>query len=249
MRRPSFVRRRKGIRTAGGPFGSWCRYGPRQPVGSSCTSADPVARRHRRFRHWGLAFLVPADPCARSAELARLEAVLFAAQEPLTTTQLARQARLGSAMRVRQLLKELVALYDRDGSPFTVRPIAGGWQLVTRKDMAPWLQSFFPPQRDLKLSQAARETLAIIAYRQPIMRAEIEAVRGVSCGEVIRQLMERGLVCVVGHHESLGRPALYGTTRFFLQALGLPSLRDLPQADRLREPAHDRTAERSRSGR
>ena len=89
---------------------------------------------------------------------------------------------------------------------------------------------------DLRLSAAARETLAIVAYRQPIMRAEVEAIRGVQCGEVLRQLMEKGLVRIAGRHDSLGRPVLYGTTKKFLLVFGLKSLKELPQAEQLRAP-------------
>ncbi len=175
-------------------------------------------------------------PGRRTEELARLEAALFAATEPLTTAQLARQARLPVHL-VRPLLRELNRLYDADRSAFHVRPIAGGWQLVTRRSLAPWLARFCPPRHTLKLSPAAWETLAIIAYRQPIMRADIEAIRGVSCGDVIRQLVEKGLVRIVGHHDSLGRPALYGTTRYFLQVFGLPSIKHLPDPEQARAPA------------
>jgi segregation and condensation protein B len=86
------------------------------------------------------------------------------------------------------------------------------------------------------LSPAALETLAVIAYKQPIMRAEVEKVRGVACGEVVRQLMEKGLIRIAGRHDSLGRPQLYGTTKKFLQAFGLNAIRDLPEVEALRNP-------------
>ena len=94
----------------------------------------------------------------------------------------------------------------------------------------------------MRLTSAARETLAIIAYRQPIMRADIESIRGVHCGEVLRLLMEKGLVRIAGRHESLGRPVLYGTTKKFLQVFGLKNLKDLPQVEELKPPG---TAEKS----
>ena len=195
---------------------------PRYPQLAPYRRRRRAVRRTRVHRSTG--------PGTRSAELARLEAALFAATEPLTTQQLARQARLPVPL-VRSLIKELNRLYDADRSAFHVRPIAGGWQLMTRRALAPWLARFHPPRQSLKLSAAAWETLAIIAYRQPIMRADIEAIRGVSCGEVIRQLVEKGLVRIVGHHDSLGRPALYGTTRYFLQVFGLRSIKQLPTPD------------------
>src|SRR5262249_41114239 len=111
--------------------------------------------------------------------------------------------------------------------------LAGGFQLLTRPEFHPWLVRLRRSGADLRLSGAARETLAIVAYRQPIMRADVEAIRGVQCSEVLRQLMERGLIRIAGRDASLGRPVLYGTTKKFLQVFGLKSLRDLPQADQL----------------
>lgn len=169
---------------------------------------------------------------------ARIEAALFLASEPLTSTQLARQAGVPPRL-VPRLVRQLNERYRADLSSFYIRSVAGGWQLVVRPQLARWLARFRPPVEDLKLSNAAWETLTIIAYRQPIMRADIEAIRGVSCGDIIRQLIEKGLVRIVAYHNSLGRPALYGTTRYFLQVFGLPSLKHLPEAATLRRPAVD----------
>jgi segregation and condensation protein B len=109
--------------------------------------------------------------------------------------------------------------------------VAGGFQLLTRPIFYRWLARMPAPPAELRLSGAALETLTIVGYRQPIMRADVEAVRGVQCGDILRQLMERGLVRIAGRHDSLGRPVLYGTTRKFLQVFGLKSLRDLPAID------------------
>jgi segregation and condensation protein B len=125
-------------------------------------------------------------------------------------------------------VRKLQLLYDQDGSAFQAEELAGGYQLLTRPEYHPWLARQRRSGDELRLTPAARETLTIVAYRQPIMRADIEAVRGVQCSEVLRQLMERGLVRIAGRHNSLGRPVLYGTTKKFLQAFGLKSLRDLP---------------------
>ena len=114
--------------------------------------------------------------------------------------------------------------------------MAGGFQLLTRPIYHPWLLRLRRTGNELKLSPAARETLAIIAYRQPIMRADIESIRGVQCGDMLRVLMEKGLVRIAGRHDSLGRPVLYGTTRKFLQAFGLKSVQDLPLVEQLRPP-------------
>jgi segregation and condensation protein B len=121
-------------------------------------------------------------------------------------------------------------LLAADGSAFRVEDIAGGYQLLTRPEFHPWLVRLRQTAGEPKLSGALLETLAIVAYRQPIMRADLEAVRGVHCGDALRTLMERGLVRIAGRHDSLGRPVLYATTKKFLATFGLRDLRDLPPA-------------------
>ena len=130
----------------------------------------------------------------------------------------------------RRLLRKLQGLYDSDDTAFQIEELAGGFQLLTRPAYHRWLATLRRGQVDLHLTGAARETLAIVAYRQPIMRANIEAIRGVHCGETLRLLMEKGLVRITGRDDSLGRPVLYGTTKKFLQIFGLRTLKDLPQA-------------------
>jgi segregation and condensation protein B len=166
----------------------------------------------------------------RDPQVALVEAVLMAADEPLTSRKLATAAGLRDANAARRLVQRLQELYDRDGTAFQVEELAGGFQLLTRSEYHPWLARLRRAAAEVRLTPAARETLAIIAYRQPIMRADVEAVRGVQSGEVLRQLMEKGLVRISGRDDSLGRPHLYGTTRKFLQVFGLKSLRDLPPA-------------------
>jgi segregation and condensation protein B len=178
----------------------------------------------------------PQGELARDHRLALIEAALLVADEPLTTRRLAAVAGLSDTAEVRRLVRRLQALYERDGSAFRVEEPGGGYQLLTRPEFHPWLARLRRTGNELRLTPAARETLAIIAYRQPIMRAEIEAIRGVQVSEVLRQLMEKGLVRIAGRHDSLGRPVLYGTTRKFLQSFGLKSLKELPQADQLRMP-------------
>lgn len=172
----------------------------------------------------------------REPQLAWLEAALFAADEPLTARRLAQVAGLVDGTEARRLMRKLQGLYDKDESAFQVEEIAGGFQLLTRPEFQPWLVRIRRTGGETRLSGAARETLAIIAYRQPIMRADVEAIRGVQCSDVLRQLMERGLIRITGRHESLGRPVLYGTTKKFLQMYGLKSLRDLPRAVGLSAP-------------
>jgi segregation and condensation protein B len=173
---------------------------------------------------------------ARDACLAQVEAALLATDEPLTPRRLASVAGLPDVAEARRLVRRLQALYTRDGSAFQVEEAAGGYQLLTRPEFHPWLARLHRGGNELRLSAPARETLAIVAYRQPIMRADIESIRGVQISEVLRQLMEKGLVRIAGRHDSLGRPVLYGTTKKFLQLFGLRSLKDLPQAEQLRMP-------------
>jgi segregation and condensation protein B len=173
---------------------------------------------------------------ARDPALAWVEAALLAADEPLTPRRLAQAAALADAAEARRLVRTLQALYDADGTAFQVEEVAGGFQLLTRPEYHRWLVRLRRTGHDLRLTAAARETLAIIAYRQPIVRADVEAIRGVHCGEILRLLMEKGLIRIAGRDDSLGRPVLYGTTRKFLQVFGLKSLRDLPLTDQLRPP-------------
>jgi segregation and condensation protein B len=176
---------------------------------------------------------VPHGEFARDPRLALVEAALFVADEPLTPRRLAAVAGLSDTAEVRRLVRRLQSLYDRDGSAFRIGEPGGGYQLLTRPEFHPWLARLRRTGNELRLTAAARETLAIIAYRQPIMRANIEAIRGVQVSEVLRQLMEKGLVRIAGRDDSLGRPVLYGTTRKFLQVFGLKSLKELPQAEQL----------------
>lgn len=186
------------------------------------------------FRRQPEAAAAPTDPFGRDSRLARLEAVLLIADEPLTVRRLADAAGLADAAEARTLIDRLRELYDADGTAFQVEPIAGGFQLLTRAVYHPWLTRLRRTGHELRLTPAALETLAVIAYKQPVTRADVEKVRGVACGELVRQLMERGLVRVAGRDDSLGRPQLYGTTRKFLQAFGLNTLSDLPEVDALR---------------
>src|SRR5579885_2958950 len=171
---------------------------------------------------------------AREPKVALVEAALMAADEPLTARKLAAAAGLPDGTEARRLVQRRRELYDKDGTAFQVEELAGGFQLLTRPEYHPWLARLRrTAAADVRLSPAARETLTIIAYRQPITRADVEAVRGVQSGEVLRQLMEKGLVRIAGRDDSLGRPHLYATTRKFLQVFGLKSLRDLPPAPEL----------------
>jgi segregation and condensation protein B len=175
----------------------------------------------------------------RSPKLARLEAALLVADGPLTPRKLSQFATLADAREARELVDQLNASYDRTRSAFRIERVASGYQLLTRSRFAAWLDRLHNRQARLKLSSPLQETLAIVAYRQPATRADIEAVRGVQSAEILKQLMERGLVKIVGEDDSLGRPYLYGTTRSFLEQFGLTSLDELPMAETLRRPASE----------
>ncbi len=175
------------------------------------------------------------DPLrTRDARLQRLEAVLLLSREPLNSRKLSQYANLADGTEARTLICKLNEMYDRSGRAFRVEEVAGGYQLLTRPSFATWLRKLGHVPAEIRLSAPALETLAVIAYRQPVLRADIEAIRGVNCGEILRQLMERDLARISGRSDELGRPFLYGTTRRFLQVFGLVNLEELPRADRLR---------------
>jgi segregation and condensation protein B len=177
-----------------------------------------------------------ADAPARDNRVALAEAALFAADEPLTARRLAIAIGCGDGNEARRIVRKLQSLLDQEGSAFQVEEVAGGFQLLTRPEYHPWLVRMRRGGTELRLSPAARETLAIVAYRQPIMRADVEAIRGVQVNEVLRLLMERGLIRIAGRDNSLGRPVLYGTTKKFLQMFGLKGLRDLPMVEQFQPP-------------
>jgi segregation and condensation protein B len=191
----------------------------------------------------------PREPAARmlpaassgalGEKTARLEAALFVAEGPLSAQKLCQFALLADVAETKQHIEELNRTYDEDGSAFRVERVAGGFQLLTRPELAYWLDQLHQRQAELKLSPPALETLTIIAYRQPITRADIEEVRGVQCAEIIKHLMDRGLVKIGGEEDSLGRPYLYATTRSFLESFGLRSLNELPNADQLRRKSDE----------
>ncbi len=165
-----------------------------------------------------------------------VEAILFAADEPMTASRLVSVLEAGSIKQVRRSVKQLNKKYARANCAFRIEEIAGGYQMMTLPAYNPWLRKLLRVRTDNKLTQAALETLAIVAYKQPLIRADIEAIRGVASGEVLRNLMYKGLVKIVGRAEVLGRPMLYGTTRRFLDVFGLKSLKDLPNVEELKKP-------------
>jgi segregation and condensation protein B len=147
---------------------------------------------------------------------------------------MAQFANLTDATEARILLDSLRRRYDERGCAFQVAQVAGGYQLLSRPKFAQWLRPLAAREQEIRLSPPALETLAVVAHRQPVLRSDIEAIRGVGCGEILRQLMDRDLLRIVGRSEELGRPLWYGTTRRFLQVFGLCNLEQLPLADQLR---------------
>lgn len=166
-----------------------------------------------------------------------VEAALLLARQPLSAKKIAQLCGFQSTSEVRGYLRRLKRLYDEVGSAFNVVEVAGGYQLRTRPPFFHWISRLVPCPEQVKLSPPALETLAVIAYRQPVLRAEIESIRGVQCGEILRQLIDRGLVKTVGRSDDLGRPFLYGTTDFFLEVFGLRGLDELPHAE-YRKPSN-----------
>jgi segregation and condensation protein B len=170
----------------------------------------------------------------RGEKAARVEALLFVTNTALSARRLAQLAMLADSGQAARIVEQLNAAYDRDRSAFRIERAANGYLLLTRPPFAHWLGRVHHRQGDMKLSPPALETLTVVAYRQPVTRADVEAVRGVQCAEMLKQLLERGLVRIAGEDNSLGRPYLYETTRQFLEVFGLGSLDELPLADRLR---------------
>ncbi len=162
-----------------------------------------------------------------------IEAALFAAPRPVTVEELQMLDPDVSLAEIRQALDQLREHYDFDGHGVEVTEMAGGFQIVSRPAFAAAIERAQLNTKPPRLSAAMLETLATIAYRQPVGRAEIEEIRGVSAAGVLRTLQERGLIEVVGRSEALGRPLLYGTTPLFLELLGLPDLTNLPRAEEL----------------
>ncbi len=156
-----------------------------------------------------------------------VESLLFVAEEPLAIEQIKQVLSLPDTKMIRQVLNELMADYEERQGAFTLHEVAGGYQFRSRPDYVPWIRRLLQPKPS-RLSKAALETLAIIAYKQPMIRSDVEHLRGVDCGGVLRMLLERKLIRVLGRKEIPGRPLIYATTKQFLQVFDLKNLKDLP---------------------
>ncbi len=180
-------------------------------------------------------------------------ALLFASDEPLSSTRISSVLDDVAPAVVREALARLESRFGAEGSPMRLEQVAGGYQLCTNPTYSDFVARLYRGRRKQRLSKASMETLAIIAYRQPATRADIESIRGVACGGVITTLMERSLIRIVGKARILGAPFLYGTTQEFLEYLGLNALGDLPSLEDLealleKEAASERTDDAAENG-
>ena len=156
-----------------------------------------------------------------------IESLLFVADEPLTLDRIREVLEFDDRKTIRKALNELQADYEARSNAFVLREVAGGFQFRSRPEYVPWIKKLIRP-KPARLSKAALETLAIIAYKQPVIRSDIEQLRGVDCGGVLRMLLERNLIRVLGRKEIPGRPIIYATTKQFLEVFDLKNLKDLP---------------------
>ena len=163
-----------------------------------------------------------------------IEAILFAATKPLTAAEIKKVMKSISVPQIESIIRELKEQYQKGEQSFEIIEIANGYEMATKKDYAPWIMKIELQKKVRQVTQSALETLAILAYKQPITRAEIEELRGVDVSAVLSTLMEKGLIKIVGKKEVPGRPFLYGTTDKFLNHFGLKSLQNLPSIEEIR---------------
>ena len=175
------------------------------------------------------------EPAYSRTEMKRLlEAILFAADKPVPAVTLAHILSNSPEASVREALAELGREYEEVGRSFQIKEAGGGFLMLTHPAFEPWIRKLFRGRLTMRLSRSALETMAIIAYRQPITKQEIESIRGVNADSVLNTLLERKLIRIAGRKEGMGRPILYGTTKEFLLYLGLNDLNELPQIDEMK---------------
>lgn len=165
-----------------------------------------------------------------------VESLIFASEEPIALRKLTDIIEGADDALIQEAITQLKNDYETQGRSFQIEEVAGGYQFYTKAEYYEWVVKLRKKSGEIKLSQAALETLAIIAYKQPILRANIESIRGVQSGQIIKLLMETDLVKVVGRDTSLGHPLLYGTTKKFLEHFGLKDIKDLPKVEELEAP-------------
>ena len=176
-----------------------------------------------------------SEPLTPEQARAVIEAVLLSADSPVAATRLAEVVEGQTPRDVARLVDELREQYQQSQRGFTIVEVAGGYQLATRPELSPWLRRFHKDRAQVRLSQAALEALAIIAFKQPVTRIEIDSIRGVNSSGVMQTLLEVGMIRLVGRSEGIGKPMLFGTTREFLIHFGLKSLAELPRPRELEE--------------
>lgn len=208
---------------------------PPENASESSVDANAEASQTPASENTAATEIVPDGPQVDPKRI--VEAVLMAAESPLTPGKIASIVGSGSGRDAKKHIESLNADYDELSLSFRIEEVAGGFQILTRPEYNTWLTKLLRVRQETKLTPAAMETLAIIAYKQPCTRAEVEAIRGVAAGDMINRLREMNVVKIAGRAEDLGRPLLYGTTRRFLEVFGLPSLEDLPQVEALRPPS------------
>jgi len=202
-----------------------------EPIGSDCQLGDCATVDQE-----GAQAIAGGEKAVAERELkAIIESLLFVSAEPIPAVRLA--AAIGDVTRaeIEACLRILEHELEQEGRGIRLAEIAGGYRLVTKQEYAPWIKRLDKTKSAAKLSRSALETLAIIAYKQPLVRSEVEEIRGVETSGVIRTLLERKLVRIVGRKEVPGRPIMYGTTKFFLEQFGLSDLSQLPPLREFKE--------------
>ncbi len=192
---------------------------------------DEPAQEPMESPDGGPQLIDPAAPEITTQQV--LEAILFTADTPLTLPKIVSLLGVGTARDVKKHIESLNQRYVSQGATFRIEKIAGGYQMLTLPQFNTWLRRLRQSRQDSRFSAAALETLSVVAYKQPVTRADIEAIRGVAAGEMLNRLRELNLVKIVGRAEDVGRPMLYGTTKRFLEVFGLASLDELPQVEQL----------------
>lgn len=203
--------------------GDYSEPDERTPDQAASDAASPAGKSTRKRKN-GKEETIAADI---------VEALLMTIDRPMPAARIAQVLELETQRPVVLAIETLNAFYEKHARSFRIELVAGGYQILTLPKFKPVLARLHKARGDARLSPAALETLAIIAYKQPILRAELEAIRGVACGEVLRSLMDRHLVKITGRAEEVGRPMLYGTTPTFLELFGLANLKDLPRVEEL----------------
>lgn len=173
----------------------------------------------------------PVEAISEEQTARKIEAALLTADRAIGPARLAEALDGISAKQVSQAVSQLNEEYEKTNRSFRIETVAGGWKMMTLQEYGPLLKALKKKSSKSRLSPAAMEALAIVAYRQPVLRAQIESIRGAASGEVLRGLMDVHLVKIAGRAEEIGRPILYGTTKTFLEVFGLSSLEDLPKVE------------------